>query len=164
MSSETTIRPGDASDLEAIRSIAEAAYSLYIERVGKRPAPMDDDYAALLEAGAVHVACDAADQIVGFLVTAVHDDHLELTTVAVAPQQQGTGVGGRLIALAEDLAREHGRADVRLYTNAAMTENLELYPRLGYRETNRRREAGFDRVFFAKHVEPHIADTPHISN
>jgi hypothetical protein len=37
-----------------------------------------------------------------------------------------------------------------LYTNAAMSENLALYPRLGYREVDRRRDAGFDRVFFAK--------------
>jgi hypothetical protein len=39
---------------------------------------------------------------------------------------------------------------VRLYTNAAMEENLVLYPRLGYREVGRRRDGGFDRVFFTK--------------
>jgi hypothetical protein len=33
-----------------------------------------------------------------------------------------------------------------------MTENLAYYPPLGYRETDRRAEGGYERVFFAKHV------------
>ena len=39
---------------------------------------------------------------------------------------------------------------MRLYTNARMTENLSLYPHLGYVEVERREEDGFDRVFFEK--------------
>ena len=31
-----------------------------------------------------------------------------------------------------------------------MTENLKLYPRLGYREVDRKTDEGFERVFFAK--------------
>jgi hypothetical protein len=31
-----------------------------------------------------------------------------------------------------------------------MHENLELYPRLGYRQTDRRVEDGFERVYFSK--------------
>ncbi|HEX7058445.1 MAG TPA: hypothetical protein VF176_01160 [Solirubrobacterales bacterium] len=41
---------------------------------------------------------------------------------------------------------------MRLYTNAKMTENLELYLRLGYREVDRRCELGFERVFLAKRL------------
>ncbi len=52
----------------------------------------------------------------------------------------------------EALARQGGAAAVELYTNARMTENLQLYPRLGYAETGRRTEDGFDRVFFRKHL------------
>jgi hypothetical protein len=44
---------------------------------------------------------------------------------------------------------------LRLYTNAAMTENLTLYQRLGYREDERRGEAGFERVFLSKHLDSH---------
>ena len=39
-----------------------------------------------------------------------------------------------------------------LYTNAAMRENLSLYPRLGWVETDRRTEDGFERVYFEKPV------------
>jgi hypothetical protein len=35
-----------------------------------------------------------------------------------------------------------------------MTENLELYPHLGYSETDRRLDGGFQRVFFAKRLAP----------
>jgi hypothetical protein len=40
--------------------------------------------------------------------------------------------------------------EIRLDTNAAMTENLSFYPRLGHRETGRAEQSGFDRVFFTK--------------
>ncbi len=49
-------------------------------------------------------------------------------------------------------ALEHGLTEIRLYTNALMTENLAWYPRLGYEETGRRMEDGFDRVYFRKPV------------
>lgn len=39
-----------------------------------------------------------------------------------------------------------------LYTNAKMHENLRLYPHLGFTETARRRDQGYDRVFFRKAV------------
>ena len=35
-------------------------------------------------------------------------------------------------------------------TNEKMTENLTLYPRLGYCEVARRTEDGFNRVYFQK--------------
>ena len=51
---------------------------------------------------------------------------------------------------AEDEARWRGYAEIRLYTNVVMRENLALYLRLGYHETGRGEEAGYQRVFMAK--------------
>jgi hypothetical protein len=34
-----------------------------------------------------------------------------------------------------------------------MTENIAMYPRLGYRETGRGEQAGYARVFFAKRLD-----------
>jgi GNAT superfamily N-acetyltransferase len=67
---------------------------------------------------------------------------------------QGRGIGGRLLALAEDHTRRHGLHEVRLYTNEAMTENLAYYPRRGYVESHRAEQDGFRRVFFRKRVIP----------
>lgn len=41
---------------------------------------------------------------------------------------------------------------MRLYTNVLMTENLALYGRLGFRETGRVSEKGYERVYMAKAV------------
>lgn len=62
----------------------------------------------------------------------------------------GHGIGRALIAQVEATARKQGLAAVELYTNEKMTENLALYPRLGYRETGCHIEDGFARVFFRK--------------
>ena len=46
--------------------------------------------------------------------------------------------------------RALGLAELRLYTNEHMVENIARQPRLGFRETERRAERGFARVFFEK--------------
>ena len=38
-------------------------------------------------------------------------------------------MGSRLLRLAEEQAHARGLPEVRLYTNEAMTENLDYYPR-----------------------------------
>jgi ribosomal protein S18 acetylase RimI-like enzyme len=98
----------------------------------------------------VSVIVDESDTPVGVLVTVVDTDHVLVENVAVARSAQGSGLGRRLLAHAELQARRCGLTQVRLYTNAAMTENLEMYPHLGYLEVDRRSDGGFDRVFFRK--------------
>jgi N-acetylglutamate synthase-like GNAT family acetyltransferase len=132
-----------------MREVARAAYETYVDRVGREPAPMTADYSRIAESGHAWVA-EEAGCIVGILVLEPAEDHLLLENVAVTPRAQGLGVGGRLLRLAEDRAREHGSREVRLYTNEAMTENLDYYPRHGYHETHRATQDGFRRVFFTK--------------
>jgi hypothetical protein len=57
---------------------------------------------------------------------------------------------GELLAFAEKQAGSASLAEVRLYTNEAMTENLAFYGRLGFEETGRRFEDGYKRVFLRK--------------
>ena len=127
------------------------AYAVYVSRIGRKPAPVGADYESLVAAGAVWVA-SAADGIVGVLVLRSAPTALLLENVAVTPAAQRRGIGKRLIAFAEERARELGLDRVKLYTNERMTENLVLYPALGYVEVGRRREHGFDRVFFEKRI------------
>lgn len=145
------IRTARESDLDAIRRCAEAAYGRYVVRIGRAPAPMVADFAAALASGDLFVAeNEAADGIAGYVVFYPRADHVHLENVAVDPACQGLGIGRRLIEFAERRAIELGYRRIELYTNAKMTENLELYPVLGYRETDRRVEDGFDRVYFSK--------------
>jgi ribosomal protein S18 acetylase RimI-like enzyme len=143
------LREAVPDDREAVERLVEAAYGLYVERIGKRPAPMDADYAALIDAGLVTVA-ERGGALAGILVLVPMADHLLVENVAVDPAAQRTGVGRLLMARAEDEARALGLSELRLYTNEKMVENLTWYPRLGYRETERRAESGFARVFFVK--------------
>jgi ribosomal protein S18 acetylase RimI-like enzyme len=64
----------------------------------------------------------------------------------------GHGIGGQLLALAEERAHLVGRDVVRLYTHVSMVENQRLYERAGYVETGRRSEDGLVRVFYEKHL------------
>jgi ribosomal protein S18 acetylase RimI-like enzyme len=62
-------------------------------------------------------------------------------------------MGGRaLVAFAEAEARRRGYAQLRLYTHVLMTENLALYRRLGFEESGRITEKGYERVYMAKRV------------
>lgn len=97
------------------------------------------------------VLIDGAE-MVGLIVTIVESDHLLIENVAISPAAQGRGHGRLLLGYAEQLARGRCLPQTRLHTNAAMTENLAFYPRMGYVEVARRSQDGFDRVFFVKDV------------
>ena len=127
------------------------AYTKYIERIGRPPAPMTADCTVALEHSRVWVL-ESGDAIVGTLVTEDRADHLLLETLAIAPSAQGMGYGRLLLDRAECDAVGLGLTEVRLYTNEAMTENLSFYPRHGYRETHRAVDDGFRRVYFSKTV------------
>ena len=148
---EIRVRRAVPSDVAAIERIVHSAFDMYDVRIGRKPAPMDADYRAVVASSRVWVL-EADGEIAGVVVNEEHDDHLLLDTVAVASGAQGHGYGALLIARAEKDARELGLPEVKLYTNEAMTENQAFYPRLGYVETARGREDGYHRVFYVKAV------------
>lgn len=133
-----------------MRGLVERAYDVYVARMGRRPAPMDHDYAAKTRDGVVFVADDG--ELAGLIVLIRAPDHLFVENIAVDPSRQRSGIGRALLGYAEGYARMHGLSELRLYTNEAMTENLVFYPRLGFREVDRRTEDGFRRVYYSKRV------------
>jgi GNAT superfamily N-acetyltransferase len=146
------VRKALAQDVPRVEAIAAAAYAPYTPRIGRPPAPMTADYRGAVGRGEVWVA-EADGAVTGLLVLVARPDHLLLENVAVDPAAQRTGVGARLLAEAEEQAAGLGLAEIRLYTNVAMTENLAYYPRRGYVETHRGHEDGFDRVYFSKRLD-----------
>lgn len=147
------IRQAVTEDEAAIRACAESAYARYVAAIGRKPAPMVADFAAQIAAGQVHVATDEGDGLQGFVVFFPKQDHMFLENVAVQPTAAGRGIGKSLIRFCEEEARRLGLGAVHLYTNEKMTENLSIYPHLGYTEVGRRTEEGFNRVFFEKRLE-----------
>jgi ribosomal protein S18 acetylase RimI-like enzyme len=112
---------------------------------------MDSDADALIVDEQVFVITEG-DRVAGLIVLRTAADHLLVENVAVDPDCQHCGNGRALLDFAAQHCRELGFDELRLYTNVAMTENLELYPRLGWSEYDRRVEDGFSRVYFRKLV------------
>ncbi|WP_448652097.1 GNAT family N-acetyltransferase [Pseudomonas fluorescens] len=145
------MRPATADDVAAIEAIVEAAYSPYIERIGRKPGPMLEDYQQLVEAGGVYVL-DNAGKVQGFIILLEGEGALLLDNLAVAPDAQGLGFGRQLMDFAERHAIDAGYAAIYLYTHETMTENIALYTRRGYVETHRAVEQGLRRVYLSKRL------------
>jgi len=150
-SSSILIRLAETRDVTAIRTCAHAAYQKYIARMNQEPAPMIADFADQVSKGVVSVALNK-DELVGYVVYYRVADSMHLENVAVLPSYKGQGIGKQLIQYVEDQAIAKGVDRVELYTNEMMHENLAMYPRLGYKETERKKQSGFSRVFFSKRV------------
>ncbi|MCA0401845.1 MAG: GNAT family N-acetyltransferase [Proteobacteria bacterium] len=148
---EFPIRPATPEDIEAITTIVEAAYTPYISRIGRAPGPMLDNYEALIARHLVHVL-EAQGQVAGLLVLVREQDVLLLDNIAVSPAHQHRGFGRRLMTFLEEKAREMGVNAIKLYTNEAMTENITLYEKLGYKEIYRATENNFRRVYMQKGI------------
>lgn len=150
------ISTAGSTDVAEIEALITAAYGIYVERIGRKPAPMTADYDVATASGTVTVVRDSGGplggQLVGVLVSELKSDHLFIENIAVSPAAQGRGVGAELLRFAEAMARKAEVTQIRLYTNAAMTENLSYYPKRGFTMVGRRVEDGFERVYFVKRL------------
>ncbi|PWC29947.1 GNAT family N-acetyltransferase [Teichococcus aestuarii] len=139
-------RPEEA---EALAALVGRAYAAYLPVIGRRPAPMDDDYAARIAAGQAWVLEAEDGGLAGLLVLEVAGSHLWLENVAVDPARQRAGLGRALMRFVGGEALRRGLPEVRLLTNERMERNLAFYARLGFAELERREEKGFRRVYMA---------------
>ena len=115
----------------------------------REPAPMIADFASLIQNQHVYLAL-LNDAVAGFVVFYVSGECMQLDNVAVFPECAGQGIGKQLIKFVELTAAQQGLLAVELYTNEAMIENQVIYPKLGYVETGRQQQDGFNRVFYMK--------------
>ena len=143
------IRVADSRDQPDVEAVVQSAYAHYVARIGRKPAPMLDDYAGLIRAGLVHVL-DIDGTIEGLVVLVPEEFSVLLDNIAVRPGAQRRGYGRMLLKFAEQFTCNSGYTMVRLYTNEAMTENIAMYSRIGFKETHRAEELGLRRVYMIK--------------
>ena len=148
---KTQLRIATDHDLNFVRRCANAAYSIYVERIGRKPAPMVADFKSALDAGNLQIIIVNAEPI-GFVVSFARGNNLFVENVALHPVHQGKGHASKLFAHLESTARQNSLVAIELYTNEKMTENLPFYARLGFEITDRRHEDGFDRIYFTKRL------------
>jgi ribosomal protein S18 acetylase RimI-like enzyme len=77
----------------------------------------------------------ASAAILGCVYLKPEGKNLYLSTLAVASEVQGQGVGHQLLAAAEDYARQHGCTRIRISVLSARPELLAWYERHGYERT-----------------------------
>jgi ribosomal protein S18 acetylase RimI-like enzyme len=132
-----------------VAACATAAYSLYLPRMDRPPAPMLADYGALIAAGEVYVL-ELDGVLGGFIVMRPLGGRRFVENVAVDPAYQGQGHGRRLMAFAETYASGLDLPALRLYTNEVMHENIPFYQGLGFVVSERLLEDGYHRIYLEK--------------
>lgn len=134
--SSIILRRAVPTDIEAIEELVTAAFSQYVDRIGRKPEPMLTDYrTAPMEHQLWVLASDYG--LIAILELVSHATYLLIKTLAVTPLRQGTGLGRRLMTFAEAEAKRQGHSELRLYTNERLTENLRFYANLGYAARHR---------------------------
>ncbi|MFV1849431.1 MAG: GNAT family N-acetyltransferase [Thalassospira sp.] len=134
-SEQFTIRRATPDDADALAHCIDAAYARYQGQITDLP-PVSEGCAEEITTNQVWVVeCDGA--IIGCLVLAIFGDVLKLANLAVHPEHGGQGIGRKLIELGVSEARAQGYGELHLNTHAKMTDNIELYQKLGWVETAR---------------------------
>lgn len=153
---EIFARGATPTDLSWVVSSTETAYSVYLPVLGYPPVPVTEDYAPRIAAGEVFIFSNDETKC-GLVVIEAHESWLEIFSIVVLPEFQGSGTGRAILNWVEDRATQSGKTEIRLYTNALMERNIGIYRRAGYVETGRRqnpKRPQFTIVDMAKPVEP----------
>jgi len=89
-------------------------------------------------------------RVVGAIRTRESDGVLLIGRIAIAPDMQGSGIGGKLLAAAE----EHSEAaEAELFTGSLSEANIRLYESCGYEQTERIDQGdGTAQVFLRKRL------------
>lgn len=95
----------------------------------------------------------AGARIVGAVRAQRDGELLLIGRLAIAPDQQGRGLGTTLLAAVEERGREAGATEAELFTGSLSEANLRLYEREGYVQTQRvPGDDGIEQVFLRKRL------------
>ncbi len=94
--------------------------------IGRTPIPLEWDYRQVLAEWECFVG-EAGDRFETALIGALAPTHYMIESLAVHPDAQARGLGRGLLAAGEARARQYGRAQVRLLTNAKLQRNVDWY-------------------------------------
>ncbi|HSE13068.1 MAG TPA: GNAT family N-acetyltransferase [Rudaea sp.] len=139
-----SIRPARSDDVAALAELStQLGYPASADMLRERLARVRDE-----GAGEVFVAADAHDRVLGWthVVPRLHleeDAFAELAGLVVGDGARGAGVGAALLSAAEQWARQHGFARVRVRSNVVRERAHRFYRREGYDE--RKRQVVFDK-------------------
>lgn len=152
-----TVRPIRPEDAGEVLTLQRAAFVQEALIYGTPEMPPLTQTLEELEAELVeNLGCVAlaGHRVVG-AVRAQRDGELLLVgRLAIAPDQQGRGVGTTLLAAVEKRGAEEGATEAELFTGSLSEANLRLYQREGYVESQRvPGDDGIEQVFLRKPLD-----------
>ena len=136
MIEQFSLRRAVATDASAAHALTRTAYSKWVPLIGREPKPMTADYERAISEHIIDL-WEESGELLAFIEMIPEVNSLLVENVAVRPDQQGRGIGKKLLHHAEQLALSLGFDSVQLYTNSAFEANLQFYARLGYQEFQR---------------------------
>ncbi|WP_328425015.1 GNAT family N-acetyltransferase [Micromonospora sp. NBC_00389] len=136
MSVEASIVPAGVADAGEILTVQRAAYLTEAQHYTDPFLPplteTLDEVRAVLTGPTTVLAARLGHRLVGSVRAHLDGDTAHVGRLSVAPDQQGRGVGGRLLAAIE-AACPPRVALFTLFTGADSARNVRLYQRHGYR-------------------------------
>ncbi|MGC4854782.1 GNAT family N-acetyltransferase [Micromonospora sp. DT4] len=136
MSVEATIAPAGVADAGEILTVQRAAYLTEAQHYADPFLPplteTLDEVRAALSGPMTVLAARLGHRLVGSVRARMDGDTAHIGRLSVAPDQQGQGIGVRLLAAIE-AACPAEVALFTLFTGADSARNIELYQRYGYR-------------------------------
>lgn len=125
------LRRATPADVGAVRALSRAAYAKWVPLIGREPLPMTADYDRAITHHMIDLV-EEGGQLIALIEMIRQVDHLLIENIAVRPDQQGKGLGDRLLQHAEGVARALGLGELRLYTNEAFASNIAFYAKRGF--------------------------------
>lgn len=150
------IRPISVDDAGEVLTLQRAAFvqeALIYDAVDMPPLTQTlDEVRAELEENLGCIALDG-ERIVGCVRARLDGDLLLIGRIAIAPDQQGSGLGTALLSAVEERGRDAGATTAELFTGSLSEANLRLYEREGYEESERvPGDDGTEQVFLRKRL------------
>ena len=129
------IHPDDAGEVLTIQRAAFASEALIYGDPDMPPLTqtLEELEAELVE----NLGCVAIDdsRLVGAVRARQNGELLLIGRLAIAPDQQGRGLGSKLLAAVEARGRAAGATEAELFTGGLSEANQRLYEREGYHRT-----------------------------
>lgn len=148
------LRRADPPDADAVRSLVRRAYAQWIPVIGREPLPMKADYEKAVREHEIDLL-HAAGRLVALIEVFAAADHLFIENIAVLPEEQGKGLGHRLLRHAEARAKGGGLRELRLLTNQAFATNVRLYRSVGFGiDRTEPHFGGGTTVYMSKKLDP----------
>ena len=142
-------RRAGPDDVASVRDLTRKAYAKWCDVIGREPLPMTADYDHAVRHHVIDLAF-IGGRLVGLVEMIPRESDLLIENVCVGPDEQGGGIGRRLVARAEDETRRQGHGVIRLYTNKLFAANLRFYESLGYEVEREEPFKGGTMVHFRK--------------